>query len=100
MLTILWRYIVEDLRFHPISARQFDKYVKAAMCTLSDLILNDNAVGDYTPCVSDVMLKEQASDLPKSKEDLRTASLVAALQDDPAVVNSLLPPNLLICNTC
>jgi hypothetical protein len=94
LLALLRRYVVEDLRFHPISARQFAKYVKAAMSTLTDL-MSDNVVGEYTPCVTDIMLKEQASDELKSKEELRRAKLVAALQDDPAVVNSHLPPNLL-----
>jgi hypothetical protein len=93
VLSILCRYILEDLRFHPISARQFAKYIKAAFTALSDLI-NDNVVGDQTPCVTDIMLKEQATDAVTKKEQIRRANLVAALQDDPAICNSL-PDNLL-----
>ena len=38
LLSVMRRYIIEDLRFHPISARQFGKYVTAAMSTLVDMM--------------------------------------------------------------
>jgi len=92
ILSLLRSYVVEDLRFHPISARQFAKYIKAALRTLTDVLLDD-AVDDYTPCVTDIMLKEQASDVLRTKEELRKTNLVTALYDDP-VVRGLLPVNL------
>jgi len=91
--SILRRYVIEDLRFHPISARQFAKHVKGAMSALTDLI-TDNAIGDQTPCVSDIMLKEQATDVLSTKEQVRRANLVTSLQDDPAI-SACLPDNLL-----
>jgi len=93
VIDILRRYVLEDLRFHPISARQFAKYLKAALTTLSDVLIN-NILGDYTPCVTDIMLKEQASDALTAKEKFRKSSLITALQDDPAI-SSLLPADLL-----
>jgi hypothetical protein len=93
VLPILKRYILEDLRFHPISARQFAKYVRAASCAVNNVI-EGNSVGQYTPCVIDVMLKEQASHIVYQQEALRKANIITALQDDPAISNSL-PPNLM-----
>ena len=92
ILRILRRYVIEDLRFHPISARQFGKYLKAAMNTLQDS-LTDGVLGDYTPCLSNVMLKEQASNMLLEKEEQRKKNLVTALFEDMAVSGSL-PINL------
>jgi len=92
---VVRRYILEDLRFHPISACQFGKYVTAAMSTLVDM-MEDRTVGDYTPCVSNVMLKDQASDVLLAKEQLHRSNLVSALCDDPAVCD-LMPAGLLTC---
>jgi hypothetical protein len=93
ILSVLRMYILQDLRFHPISARQFGKYVTAALSTLVDL-LDDNLLRDYTPCVSNIMLKEQACDLLLSKEKLRRANLVTALFDDSAICD-MLPTDLI-----
>ena len=88
ILTILKSYIIKDLRFHPISSRQFAKYVKAAFHTLTDVLVG-GVLSDYTPCLTDVMLKDQASDELKSKEAVRKSNLISALYDDDAVRPSL-----------
>jgi hypothetical protein len=88
LMAILRRYIEQDLLFHPISARQFGRYVKAASATLHDLFIN-NVLGDYSPCITDIMLKERASDTEKQEEIARRNALVNALFDDPAIGDSL-----------
>ena len=93
ILSVLRKYILQDLRFHPISARQFDKYVMAAMSTLVDL-LEDNVFRDYTPFITNVKLKDQESDLVLSKEYSRKVNLITALGDDPAVCG-MLPTDLI-----
>jgi hypothetical protein len=92
ILSILKLYVVTDLRFHPISARQFGKYLKAALTTLDDVLVK-GVLADYTPCLSEVMLKEQASDILKSKEESRKLTLINALMDD-AAIHDLLPHDL------
>ena len=92
VLNILKRYVVEDLRYHPISARQFSRYVKAAMDTLQDVLL-DGAAGNYTPCMSEIMLKEQASEQLRAFEATRKSNLIRGLLDDE-VLYDYLPPNL------
>ncbi len=47
MMTMLRNYVQCNHIFHPISARQFGYYLKAAMATLQDLFIND-VLGDYT----------------------------------------------------
>ena len=92
VLNILKRYVVEDLRYHPISARQFSRYLKAAMDTLQDVLL-DGAAGNYTPCMSEIMLKEQASEQLRAFEATRKSNLIHGLLDDE-VLYDYLPPNL------
>ena len=88
VLYILKRYVVKDLLFHPISARQFGRYLKAALATLNDLFTND-VLGDYSPCVLDVMLKEQAELALRKKEEDRKKSLVDALREDEAIAEDI-----------
>jgi Helitron helicase-like domain at N-terminus/PIF1-like helicase len=97
ILSILRMYILQDLRFHPISARKFAKYIKAAMCALNDLLF-DNVIGEYTPLVNDVMLKEQAAEVVSNKEEIRKCNIVSALHDDPAI-RDLLPNGLSTCSS-
>lgn len=92
LMSILNRYVREDLSFHPILARQFGRYLKAAVNTLVDLFDHD-ILGDYTPTVTDVMLKDQASKRLMQEEASRRKTLVDALFDDPAVAQDL-PPAL------
>jgi predicted GIY-YIG superfamily endonuclease len=92
ILSILKKYVVVDLAFHPISARQFARYLKAAEDTLTAVLVN-GVLGDYTPCLSEVMLKEQATELVIHKEGTRKQRLLAGLADDVAV-RDLLPPDL------
>ena len=81
----IWRlYVVNDLLYHLISARQFGRYLKAADKTLDGLLVKD-VMNDYTPCVTDVMLKKQACVLLVQKEEERTNSLVEVLKQDDAV---------------
>jgi PIF1-like helicase len=87
-MLILRRYVLEDLLFHPISARQFGRYLKAAVTTLVDLFHND-VLGDYSPTITDIMLKEQASEVLKQQEFGRRKALVDALFDDTAVAQYL-----------
>jgi AAA domain len=94
VLDILRQYVLTDLRFHPISARQFGRYLKAAMRTLCDALLDDT-LGDYTPCLSNVTLKEQATEILKAKETERKAQLIAALMDD-AAISDILPVDLIL----
>ena len=89
---LLTKYVMQDLRFHPISSPQFGRYLKAARDTLQEVLIDD-VFGDYTPCVSNVMLKDAASDELKQTEATRTANLIAALNDDDAV-RGLIPQNL------
>ena len=94
VLDILRQYVLTDLRFHPISARQFGRYLKAAMRTLSDALIDDT-LGDYTPCLSNVSLKDQASEILKGKETERKAQLIASLMDDPAICD-IIPADLIL----
>ena len=48
VLFILKRHVVKDLLFNSIVARQFGRYLKAALMTLVDLLVND-VLGDYSP---------------------------------------------------
>ena len=50
-----------DLVFQPLLSRQFYKYLKAAFDILADVLIN-SVLGDYSPCVTDIMLKNQATD--------------------------------------
>ena len=93
VLQVLRRYVIEDLRFHPISARKFGQYVTAALAALLDL-LQDNIVYDYEPCVTNVMLKEQACDALIVKENLRREKLVSVLCTDSTLGPSI-PQNLI-----
>jgi hypothetical protein len=83
-MSTLRRHIVEDLAFHLISARQFAKYVKAAFCTLNEILV-DGIVCDDTTCCSDVQLKNHADEVLKNKELLRKQNLITALFDDAVV---------------
>jgi PIF1-like helicase len=94
VLFVLRKYIMQDLRFHPISARQFGKYAIAALTTLLDL-LEDKVIHDYTPCVTNVMLKDQASDFLLRAEESRRVKMVSTLSEDPAVCN-LIPDDLIL----
>ena len=87
-MSIVRQYVKRDLLFLPISARQFGRYLKAAVTTLNELFFSE-VLGDYCPCFTDVMLKEQASDLIKQKELTRRQVLVDGLFDDRAVAASL-----------
>jgi hypothetical protein len=95
-LSVLRRYILEDLRFHPISARKFGKYMKAAMDAINNMLFN-NFAGDFQPLVTDIMLKEQATEILYSNEAIRKDNIVCALLEDPAV-RGLLPENLSACS--
>ena len=88
ILAILRKYIVRDLVFHPISARQFAKYLKAAEDTLNEVLIN-GVLADYCPCLSNVMLKDQANDLVKNREENRKKKLLEGLLDDIAIRDSL-----------
>jgi hypothetical protein len=88
VLLILRRYILSDLAFHPITCRQFSKYAIAASRTMMEVVLQDTA-GSYTPCVSEIMLKEQATQQLLQCESLRKSNLIQGLLDDPAVAASL-----------
>jgi len=70
----------------------FIQFQHAALKTLHDVLI-DGILGDYTPCLSNVMLKEEASNVLTEKETHRKRNLVTALFDDPAVSGSL-PSNL------
>jgi hypothetical protein len=88
---ILTTYILTDLAFHPISARQFGKYIMAAKDTLTDLMTD--RVSSYTPCVTEIMLKEQATQELLELETSRRQFLVQGLYDDIHIANCL-PPGL------
>lgn len=88
IMLLLRRYVREDLIFHPISARQFGKYVLSAVNTLVDLFHND-VLGDYSPTITDVMLKDEASDRLRAEEAARRRVLIDALFDDAAVAPDL-----------
>ena len=88
LMAILRKYVQKDLSYHPISARQFGRYLKAAYTTLHDVFEN-GVLGDYSPCITDVMLKEQASVVLRTKEADRRNNLVSALFDDAALADSL-----------
>ena len=60
VLNILRDYVLTDLSFHLISARQFSRYLTAALDTL-EAVLIDGVIGDHTPCLSEVTFKEQAT---------------------------------------
>ena len=92
ILNIVREYVTNDLIFHPISARQFCKYLKSAIETLEDFFWN-GTLGDYSPCLSDVALKDQASDEIKLLETTRKDNLVHGLMDDDAIAG-MLPPNV------
>ena len=64
VLQILRKYVIFDLAFHPITARQFSRYLQGAMDTLENVLL-DGAHGSYTPTMSEITLKEQASEMLK-----------------------------------
>ena len=70
----------------------FIQFQHAALKTLHDVLI-DGILGNYTPCLSNVMLKEEASNVLTEKETHRKRNLVTALFDDPAVSGSL-PSNL------
>jgi hypothetical protein len=55
VLNILRTYVLTDLAYQLIPACQF-----AALDTLNAVLIDDE-FGDYTPCLSEVMLKEQAT---------------------------------------
>jgi hypothetical protein len=92
VLRIMRRYIVEDVAFHPITCRQFGKFVLAAMRTLMDVLVHD-VQGIYTPCISEIMLKDQATQQLLELERLRRLNLIQGLGEDP-IVSSLLPPGI------
>ena len=92
ILLILKEYILQDLSYHPITARKFARFLKAAMDTLQEVLL-DGVAGNYTPCMSEIMLKEQATEQLKIFENDRKSNLVRGLFEDLALVNSL-PQNL------
>jgi hypothetical protein len=92
VLDILRKYVLTDLRFHPISSPQFGRYLKAANDTLQQVLVDD-VIGDYTPVFSNVVLKDQASDELKEKENMRRTNLISALNDDDAI-RSLIPDYL------
>ena len=88
ILRILKQYIITDLAFQPINARQFDRMLKAALHTLQDVFL-DGVEGNYTPCLSEIMLKEQATDQLKNYETTRKLNLVRGLFEDLALADCL-----------
>ena len=88
LISIVKRYVETDLRFHPLSSRQFGRYLKAAVVTLHDLFFND-VLGNYSPTLTEVMLKDEASDALKREESLRRKNIIDALFDDPAVAACL-----------
>jgi len=82
VLSILKAYVVDDLRFHPISARPFGKYLKAAAKTLTDILI-DGMLAEYTPCVLIIIaFKDAASDTVIERENERETNLVNALVED------------------
>ena len=74
-MAILGRYALEDLLLHPISARQFGRYVKAAETTLHDLFVND-VLGDYSPCFTDVMLLDLSAPFDTVDHDIALTLLL------------------------
>lgn len=92
VLDILRQYVLTDLAFHLISARQFARYLTAALDTLTAVFIV-GVLGDYTPCLSEVTLKEQATAEVMQLEHTRRQQLVNGLLDDP-VVRHQLPADL------
>ena len=92
VVNILKRYVEEDLTYHPITARHFSRYLKSAMDTLQDILL-DGAAGNYTPCMSEIMLKEQANEQLRAFEAACKSNLIHGLLDDE-VLFDYLPPDL------
>lgn len=92
VLDIARRYVLEDLLYHPISARQFGRYLLAAVSTLHHALV-DGVLVDCAPCLSNVMLKDKADEELKARELRRINSLITALLDDDTV-NVMLPLNL------
>lgn len=88
IMAILRRYVMEDLLFHPISSRQFSRYLKCAVTTMVDLFDGD-VLGDYSPTITDVMLKDQAGELLIQEEASRRKMLIDALFDDGALSQHL-----------
>jgi hypothetical protein len=60
IINILQRYVLDDLAFHPLTARQLDKCLLAAAHTLEQALLPDT-VCQYVPYVTDIMLKDLVS---------------------------------------
>ena len=88
VLNILRNYVLTNLSFHPISARQFARYLAAALDTLNAVLI-DGVLGDYTPCLSEVTLKEQATAQVTQIEQTRRQQIVNGLMDDAAVCDQL-----------
>ena len=91
MLRILRTYVATDLAYHPITARRFSKFLLAAKDTLQDFV--SDTVSSYTPLVTEIMLKDQASDEVRNLETSRRVSLIQGLLDDP-VIAGVLPDTL------
>jgi len=62
------------------------------MDTLCDVFLN-GAIGNYTPCMFEVALKDQGTEQLAKCEAMRRSNLIAGLFDDVALSGSL-PQNL------
>lgn len=60
ILCIMKKYVLADLAYHTISCRQFGWWLKSAMSTFEDVLLN-GATGNFLPCLSEITLKDQAT---------------------------------------
>jgi len=83
LLNILRAYVVTDLAYQPITARRFSKYLVAAWNTLNNFA-NDNFCS-YTPCISYIMLKDEATGQVYECEERRRKCLIEGLLEDPVV---------------
>jgi hypothetical protein len=92
IMCILKNYVLNDLRFYPISARQFSKYIKAAFLALEDVLMK-GVLDNLNVSFSDMVLKDEASELLMAKEMQRKLNIVRSLCDDDAL-SHLLPTNL------
>jgi len=88
VLNILRNYVLTDLSYQAIPARQFARYLIAARDTLTSVLI-DGVVGDYTPCLSEVMLKEQATAQVIQVERIRRQQLVNGLFENEAIRDQL-----------
>jgi predicted GIY-YIG superfamily endonuclease len=92
IMSLMKTYVVNDLRFYPISAKRFAKYLRAALCTLEDVLIK-GIVSNHSMSFCDIFLKDEAGTQLKTKELQRRSDIINCLLEDDVMRHSV--PNSL-----